>query len=367
MNVKTFGFVTLLTCYSFFSFGQQNKLKGFEIKGLIDGIENGTKVYLYDIDGQSMLDSAISSHGNFILRGHVEKPTVCWVRCQNETATIQVENTEMKFESPIAQMDLNAIIKGGKEQALQNELTLKQYPFKKIYLNAYDSLTNKLFSSDTDEKRLIKIFNEAQTTSQNIYVEFGKRHPNSYLGLDIIYRNRQRIGKDTIKALLSKISQELKSTTKARSLEIFVTSNLAEKGKRFIDFDAKTLNGMPFKLSALKGNYILLDFWSAGCAPCRMQNKKISQEFDRFKNKISIVSFSLDKNKSDWVAASNADKIVWNNVSDLKGDNGKIKTQYDVQAIPTSFLINKDGIIIEKFNGYDDENFLNRLEKLIDK
>ena len=366
MNVKIFGFTTLLTCCSFLSLAQKNNSKGFEIKGHIDGIANGTKVYLYDIDGQSMLDSAISSHGNFTLRGHVEKPTVCWVRCQNETATLQVENKQMKFESPIDKMELNAIIKGGKEQALQNELTLKQYPFKKIYLNAYDSLTNKLFSTDVDEKRLIKIFNEAQTTWQDLYVEFGNRHPNSYLGLDIIYRNRQRIGKDTIKTLISQLSKELKSTSKAQALMIFVNGELAEKGKPFIDFDAKTLNGLPFKLSSLKGNYILLDFWTAGCVPCRLQNKKISHDYNRFKNKISIVKFLTDKNKSDWAQASKSDNILWANVSDLKGQNGK-ERQYYVEAMPTSFLINKDGIIVDKLTVYDDEIFLNRLEKLIDE
>ena len=92
------------------------------------------------------------------------------------------------------------------------------------------------------------------------YVEFGKRHPNSYLGLDIIYRNRQIIGKDTIKTLLSHISKELKSSVNAQALKVFLNGELAEKGKQFIDFDAKTLNGMPFKLSSLKGNYILLNF-----------------------------------------------------------------------------------------------------------
>lgn len=367
MNVRRLVFAALLTCCSICSYAQQNNLKGFEIKGHIDGIDNGTKVYLFDLDGETTLDSATAFQGNFIFRGHVERATTCWVRCQNETATIQVENTQMTFRSPIYQMRLNAIIKGGKEQDLQNELTSAQYPFDKIFLTAYDSLTNKLFSDDDDKKRLIKIFNEAQTSSHDIYIEFGKRHPNSFLGIDIIYRNRQRIGKDTIKTLLSQLNEELKLTAKAQSLMIFVSDELAEKGNHFIDFDAKTLDGASFKLSSLKGHYIMLDFWSAGCGPCRIQNRKVSKEYDRIKDKISIVSFSVDKNKADWLQASRADNILWTNVSDLKGENGKIKTQYNVQAMPTSFLINKEGIIADIFIGYDDENFLNRLEKLVEE
>lgn len=38
-----------------------------------------------------------------------------------------------------------------------------------------------------------------------------------------------------------------------------------------------------------------------------------------------------------------------------------------MRAIQTSFLINKEGSIIEKFTGYDDEKILNRLEKLINQ
>jgi len=357
----------LLICCSICSHAQQNKSGGFEIKGHIDGTDNGTKIYLYDLDGETTLDSAITFQGDFIFRGRVERPAICWVRCQNETATILVENTRMTFISPIHQMRLNATVKGGKEQDLQNELTSLQYPFDKIFLAAYDSLTNKLFSDNDDKKRLIKIFNDAQTGSHDIYVAFGKRHPNSFLGIDIIYRNRQRIGKDTIKTLLLQLSGKLRSTPKAQALMVFVNNELAKKGKPFIDFDAKTLDGASFKLSSLKGHYIVLDFWSAGCGPCRMQNRKVSKEYDRIKDKIAIVSFSMDKNKADWLKASKADNILWTNVSDLKGGDGKIKTQYNVQAIPTSFLIDKEGIIVDILTGYDDEDFLNRLEKLVEE
>jgi len=52
-------------------------------------------------------------------------------------------------------------------------------------------------------------------------------------------------------------------------------------------------------------------------------------------------------------------------VSDLKGGHGRIKTQYNVQAIPVSFLIDKQGIIVEKFIGFE-ENFLEQLKKMVE-
>jgi peroxiredoxin len=343
---------------------QSTKTGSFVINGHIDGIENGTKVYLHDVDAQSKIDSAVSSNGNFTLKGHVEKPTTCWIECKDQYAIIQVENTKMEFESPLTNMRLYGIAKGGKEQDLQNELTKLQHPYEVVFFTAYDSLTKKQYVDKEHEKRLAKKLNDYQDTAQNIYVEFGKSHPNSYLGLDILYRNRQRIGKDSIEILLSQLDEPLKTTTKAQGLILFALGELAQKGKKFIDFEVDDIYGQSFKLSSLQGNYILLSFWNASCGPCRRENKKISNDYNRLKNKISFVSFSTDKVKSSWLKASKVDNILWTNVSDLKGDNGKIKTQYNVQAIPTSFLINKEGIVVQIFIGLD-EDFLNQLEKLI--
>jgi peroxiredoxin len=131
-----------------------------------------------------------------------------------------------------------------------------------------------------------------------------------------------------------------------------------------IDFEVKDLQGKPFKLSSLLGKDILLSFWSKGCGPCRMENKKISDNYEKYKDKIAIVSFSIDNNKKYWIDASKEDNIRWTNVSDLEGEIGIIKTKYSVQAIPTSFLINKDGIIIEKFTGFG-EKFLSSIENII--
>lgn len=338
---------------------------GFVIKGHIDGIENGTWVKLYDIDQQTYHDSAISKDGDFILKGIVEYPTTCWLQCKDEYAIVQVENTQIVFNSPLKNMRLNCTIQGGKEQELDNELRKMQYPYDIINFGAYDSLMNNKFSNDTEKQRLIKTFNESQSTSMEIYVNFGKSHPNSYLGIDIIYRNRKKISKDTLQSIYDKLLPEYKATTQAKALKVVLFGELAEKGKPFIDFKVKTITGEDFILSSLKGKYIYLSFWSAGCGPCRMENSLFSKNIKEIPKELSLVSFSIDKKAKDWVIASKYDSIVWHNVSDLEGDNGTIKTQYQVQAIPTSFLIDKNGIIIEQFIGFDTD-IIKRLKGLIE-
>jgi peroxiredoxin len=261
-------------------------------------------------------------------------------------------------------MRLYATASGGKEQALQNELARLQFPYDKAFMKTYDSIRLKQYKDDDDKKRMIKLFDSTQDMSQSIYVEFGKTHPNSYLGLDILYRNREHIAADSLKQLYHVLDSSLKYTTKAEGIRTFLYGEQATKGKMLIDFAVHTIDGKPFRLSSLKGNYILLSFWSAGCAPCRMENKKMSKDYNRYDNKIAIVSFSIDKNKDAWVKASQSDNIRWINISDLEGSSGTIKTKYNVQAIPTSFLINKEGLIIERFVGFD-EDFNSKLNTLL--
>ena len=127
---------------------------------------------------------------------------------------------------------------------------------------------------------------------------------------------------------------------------------LAEVGKPMPDFSARTFSGKDFKLSTLKGKYIYLTFGAAGCAPCRFENKLIRNHYDSLSNKIAFVNFSTDRTKKAWETTTQYDKIVWDNVSDLGMKYGQVKDLYNVQAMPTSFLIDKNGLIIKKFIGY---------------
>ncbi len=359
--INVFGLLVLTMILASFSFND-----GFVIKGHIDGIEDGTWVRLYDLDQQIYIDSAISKNGTFILKGKVEYPTTCWVKCKDEYAIIQVENTELTFNSPIEKMHLNCTIQGGKEQELQNELSKLQQPYDVLYFSAYDSLVNHRYANENEKQRLIKTFNESQSISHDIYISFGKDHPNTYLGMGIIYSNRMRIPKDTLGLIYESLLPEFKETSRAKALKIFLYEDLVEKGKPFIDFKVKDIKGDDFRLSSLKGKYIYLSFWSAGCGPCRMENKLLSKSLKELPKDLVLVSFSTDKNRKDWDIATKSDSIVWYNVSDLAGDNGKIETQYQVQAIPTSFLIDRNGIVIEQFIGFDTD-IIKRLNTLIEE
>jgi len=338
------------------TYAQTTPTTGFVLKGVISGSPDGTMVRLVDIDGQKVLDSAMTISGTFALKGHVNKPTTCWLQCYDEYATIQVENTPMTFTSVLKGMNLNYTAHGGREQSLQNLLNDQQRQYERIYTSAYDSLNNKLYSDTSQKSKLIKTFKTAQDTYMNIYVAFGRKHIASYMGLDIVYRNRLSIPKDSLVLLYNNLPNFLKATSVAHGLHTYATKKLASKGEHFLDFEAQTIEGTSFKLSELKGKYIYLAFGSFSCGPCRMENREIAKHYGELSKHMAVVNSSLDINRKEWEAAAKLDSIIWYNVSDMAGMTGRIKTLYNVQAMPTSFLINPDGLIIERFDGYSDEN-----------
>ncbi len=335
----------------------------FLINGEIKAVKDGTLIRLMAIDELKILDSAYAIDGKFVLKGHVNEPTACWLKCLDEYAIIEVENVTMKFNATVKQMKLNYIATGGREQTLQTELNRKLRPYEQIYLPLYDSLNNKLYKDTIDRKRMAKTFNTANDAYMNTYIAFGKRNINSYVGLDIVFRNRQKISKDSVMLLYNSLSTTLKKTSKANALKYYASAILAKKGEKFLDFNAVTIAGKPFKLSELKEKYIYLAFGSFSCGPCRMENKEISENYEQLSKSIHVVNFSLDVNKKEWELAAEQDGIIWPNVSDLAGMAGKIKTLYNVQSMPTSFLIDKNGIIIERFDGYNPEN-LQKIKKI---
>lgn len=343
---------------------QHTPTRGFVIKGKISGTADGAMVQLFDIEGQKVLDSAATSKGAFVLKGRVDQPTACWLRCNGEYATLQVENTFMTFASPLKEMKLHYTAQGGREQSLQNELDRRQRVYESIFTHAYDSLNGNLYRDSAHKAQLFNRFTAAQDKYMAIYVAFGRQHVDSYLGLDIVYRNRKRIPKDSVVLLYNSLPPALKATGKAKALQTYATEKLAQKGQHFLDFEARTIKGQPFRLSDLKGKYIYLAFGSFSCGPCRLENRQIANRYAALHQQLEIVNFSLDINRKEWEAAAKADGIVWYNVSDMKGMSGRIKTLYNVQAIPTSFLIDPDGVIIERFDGYDDES-ITKITKII--
>jgi thiol-disulfide isomerase/thioredoxin len=130
------------------------------------------------------------------------------------------------------------------------------------------------------------------------------------------------------------------------------------------DFTAKDLNGNSIKLSDLKGKVIVLDFWASWCIPCKKSMPYLIELYDSHQADSLIVlginvDTQLDKIK-EFQSAINTEitfPVIFDN-------DAKIPPIYNVEAMPTTIVINKEGIIKYKEVGFNND-IKDKLDKTV--
>jgi thiol-disulfide isomerase/thioredoxin len=106
--------------------------------------------------------------------------------------------------------------------------------------------------------------------------------------------------------------------------------------------------GKEIKLSSLRGQVVLIDFWASWCGPCRKENPNVVKLYQKYKSKgFTIYSVSLDRDPVAWEKAIKADGLIWSNhVSDLKEWQTPLIQSYNFNSIPYTVLVDRNGKII---------------------
>jgi len=133
------------------------------------------------------------------------------------------------------------------------------------------------------------------------------------------------------------------------------------------DFTLNDTEGNEHKLSDYRGKVVIVDFWSTWCSPCVVEIPHFVKFYNKYNEKgLVILGLSLDTDQlrlENFMEENNMEYPVLVNA-------GKVSMMYAVKGIPTTYLINKDGKIADKFVGYFpgaekkiEEAFLKLMEK----
>ncbi|MHC4757241.1 MAG: TlpA family protein disulfide reductase [Planctomycetota bacterium] len=117
-------------------------------------------------------------------------------------------------------------------------------------------------------------------------------------------------------------------------------------GQQFPRLKFKNLQGTATDIDKLQGKVVLIDFWATWCPPCRDEMPAVVSLYNRYRNRgFEIIGISLDSdiNKLNTYLAEK--QITWPQHYDGKRWDNMIAVRFGVKAIPTTVLIDKQGIV----------------------
>lgn len=114
------------------------------------------------------------------------------------------------------------------------------------------------------------------------------------------------------------------------------------------DIQLTLMNGQAARLSDLRGKYVLLQFWGSWCGPCRQENPHLVELYRKYHEKgFEVFSIGLEFNPNAWKNAILNDQLEWPYHSmESANFDGPLAKQYNIKSIPSTFLLNPQGVIM---------------------
>lgn len=349
-------------------FSCQTAKDEFSIKGSVAGVETG-KVYLQKIvDGRPQdVDTVDVVDGKFTLKGKMETPDFRVLRLneQDYFAQLFLDNSKITIVAYKDSLRSTKITGSPSQDIFQ------------IYLSEFERLSKQgnilqekyqaaMMSGNADEAKKAEIDFKAMSDNMTVFTKnFVKEHNNSVVAAYIaLVQLANQIDGAELDSIASKFPAEISTSEyvikvkeKAASLKKTAIGAVAP------DFTMNDPAGNPVQLSSLRGKVVLIDFWASWCAPCRQENPNVVKLYQKYNSKgFEIIGVSLDRGKDEWVQAIKDDQLSWVHVSDLQFWQNAAARLYSVEAIPQTYLLDKEGKIIAK--GLRSEQLAEKLNEL---
>ncbi|WP_434036348.1 redoxin domain-containing protein [Formosa sp. 4Alg 33] len=344
---------------------------GFALNASFNDAVNGKSVKLLKVEGQKqeVIDSMTITNGTAVFEGSVESPDIYFIQIDEVRGTIPViiENEEMTV-SINSDSIYNTRVKGSKENDAFN--TYQEYMVglqKKNQLLSAD-FRNAQQSQDTALVADIQARYMAMVDENLAHdIEFMKENNDALVSALILERHlgNPKVTAEQKQDIYNNFTEKVKNTRPGKTVGEAVQAEAATTiGSVVKDFSAPNPEGKTISLNEIKGKVTIIDFWAAWCGPCRKENPNLVNVYNKYHGKgLEILGVSLDGTprqqdaKAEWIAAIEKDGLAWHQMSNLDYFNDPIAKQFNIRAIPATYILDAEGkIVASGLRGQDLEN-----------
>ena len=331
--------------------------KSFKLNGTTD-LDDGLIIYRIipnSLNQPVKMDSTFVRDGRFTFSSQVNEIDVNFINIKDKDVNIPfiLESGKIDVKLFKDSLDLSQI-KGTKSN---DDLNLYRNKTKSI-VNSLNIIANEIqIANSLGDNLLVEDlqnkYRSKQTELLNFELELANSDNSSYLSVLMLEKliNEKTIDINSAKEITANYKQEILNSRVGKILveKINAPVEPTSIGEIAPNFEGPSPSGEILNLSNLKGKVTIIEFWASWCRPCRIENPNLVKLYKEMHPKgLEIIGVSLDRNKSSWLRAIEDDGLIWNHVSNLKFWQDPIAKLYNIRAIPASFIIDKEGRIIQK-------------------
>lgn len=315
------------------------------------GYNNG----MPDTLGSATLDPSGAFSIEFIA-GRPDFYTLALSEEQSLILILDSTNTNVEIEGDAAKLREMYTVSGSAESERLRDLLTNTSTYEKKLDSLMTTLRSSAIASDGEKRaKLGNAYNETRQAYRDYLIDFINNDPGQLANFTALQRLDMKSDLEHFITVRDALSSKLQGNYFLDNLNDQITgmenqmrlATLLEPGTLAPEIALPNPNGDIIKLSDLRGDYVLIDFWASWCKPCRMENPNVVRMYKKYANEnFEIFGVSLDRNKEKWMEAIAKDQLEWPHVSDLKFWQSAAAELYNVRTIPFTVLIDPDGNVI---------------------